>query len=299
VSANDKIINQIKRLAWWGEDVVVEPLDGGITNHNFVVSRSGNALEKYVVRLGDDIPVHHISRANEVAVGQAAHAAGLAPAIRHHEPGVLIMDYIDGTALSPERVAQQHMLEKILPVIQRCHHEVPKYLHGSPVAFWVFHVIRDYMHTLHEGNSSHLSKLPDLSAAAEQLEKASGPYEIVFGHNDLLSGNLLDDGERLWLIDWEYAGYNTPLFDLGGLVSNNGLDEQQERWLLLHYFDREVTDELWLRYQAMKGASLLRETLWSMVSEIHSTIDFDYSEYTRENLGNFERSMQQFRALLT
>jgi thiamine kinase-like enzyme len=127
------------------------------------------------------------------------------------------------------------------------------------------------------------------------LETAAGPFDIVFGHNDLLAANFLDDGERLWLIDWDYAGYNTPLFDLGGLASNNELSEAQEMWLLEAYFEQPVRSELWRRYQAMKCASLLRETLWSMVSELHSTIDFDYAAYTADNLARFERSFDQFQ----
>ena len=121
---------------------------------------------------------------------------------------------------------------------------------------------------------------------------------MVFGHNDLLAANLLDDGDRLWLIDWEYAGFNTPLFDLGGLASNNELNESDERWLLEAYFESPVTDELWIRYQAMKTASLLRETLWSMISELHSSIDFDYAQYTRDNLSRYDQSYQEFQTLL-
>jgi thiamine kinase-like enzyme len=84
----------------------------------------------------------------------------------------------------------------------------------------VFQVLRDYGHVLREGGSAHLPDLPRLAAAAERLEAAVGPVEIVFGHNDLLPANLIDDGDRLWLVDWEYAGFNSPLFDLGGLASN-------------------------------------------------------------------------------
>jgi thiamine kinase-like enzyme len=126
------------------------------------------------------------------------------------------------------------------------------------------------------------------------LEEAAGPFEIAFGHNDLLAANFLDDGKRLWLIDWDYAGFNTPLFDLGGLASNNELSEAAERTMLETYFDRPLTDNLSRRYTAMKCASLLRETLWSMISEIHSTIDFDYAGYTAENLARFERAYQAF-----
>jgi thiamine kinase-like enzyme len=110
----------------------------------------------------------------------------------------------------------------------------------------------------------------------------------------LLPANFIDDGSRLWLIDWDYAGFNSPLFDLGGLASNNELTAEQETWLLETYFERPVDDALRRRYQAMKCASLLRETLWSMVSEIHSDIDFDYAAYTADNLTRFQGAVKEF-----
>ena len=117
----------------------------------------------------------------------------------------------------------------------------------------------------------------------------ASPFEIVFGHNDLLSANFLDDGSRIWIIDWEYAGYNSPLFDLGGLASNNDFAPKDEIFLLENYFDKKINDNLLLRYNSMKGASQLRETMWSMVSEITSKIDFDYHQYTQVNLAKFNK----------
>jgi len=125
---------------------------------------------------------------------------------------------------------------------------------------------------------------------AADLETIVGAVDIVYGHNDLLPSNLLDDGKRLWLIDWDYAGFNSPLFDLANLCSNNELDAASETWLIEAYFDRRADDALMRRYHAMKCASLLRETMWSMISEIHSTLDFDYAAYTAENLARFERA---------
>jgi thiamine kinase-like enzyme len=110
----------------------------------------------------------------------------------------------------------------------------------------------------------------------------------VFGHNDLLAANFIDDGQRLWLVDWEYAGFNSPLFDLGGLASNSELSSEQTERALSLYFDKPVDDQLRRRASAMTAASLLRETMWSMVAEIHSTVDFDYTAYTAENLRRFE-----------
>lgn len=288
----------IKTLPLWSGVVTINPLEGGITNHNFVVSDSDSSgCRRYVVRLGADIPVHHINRTNEIAVGRAASAAGLSPEIRHVAEGVMVMDYIPGLALTEEQVRNQQTLAKVITLIKRCHHEIPGHLRGSLVAFWVFHVLRDYAATLHEGNSRHVGKLSALLQQANVLELSAGPFDIVFGHNDLLPANILDDGSRLWLIDWEYAGFTSPLFDLGGLASNNGLDEPAERWMLELYFGTAPDDDLWRRYSAMKCASLLRETLWSMVSEIHSDINFDYSVYTRENMQRYEQSFASFSNL--
>ena len=150
-----------------------------------------------------------------------------------------------------------------------------------------------YIHLSRSGASHFLDLL--FLEEAEDLEGAVGPIELVFGHNDLLAANFIDDGARLWLVDWDYAGFNSPLFDLGGLASNNQLDEAQEDWLLENYFGDAVDDRLRRRYAAMKCASLLRESMWSMVSEIHSQLDFDYAAYTKENLHRFEAAWEHYR----
>ncbi|MCF6322322.1 MAG: phosphotransferase [Rhizobiaceae bacterium] len=283
---------EIKSLPLWQGPARLEPMSGGLTNLNYLVSDN---VGKYVVRLGNDITEHQLMRFNELAASRAAHKAGISPKVLHAEPGIMVLEYIQSKTLTPDDVKKQETLEKILPLLKTCHREIPKYLRGASLIFWVFHVIRDYGWTLHEGGSEYLKKLDELQAKADILEDAAGPHEMVFGHNDLIAANFLDDGNRLWLIDWDYAGFNSPLFDLGGLASNNELDEAQEKWLLENYFEKPVDDKLWRRYQAMKCASLLREAMWSMVSEIYSKIDFDYRQYTGENLARFEKAYDEFR----
>lgn len=276
---------------WQGRRVEPEPLGGGITNVNFVVNDRGR---RYVVRIGEDIPVHQVMRFNEQAASRAAHAAGISPAVFHAEPGALVIDYIEGRTLDAAAVRERSMLGRIVPLLKACHRGVPRHLRGAVLMFWVFHVVRDYAHSLRAAGSPHIDRLVQLLDISVQLERAVGPVDIVFGHNDLLPANLIDDGERLWLIDWDYAGFNSPLFDLGGLASNNELSDDDELWLLETYFETPADAALLRRYRAMKCASLLRETLWSMVSEVHSDIDFDFGEYTRENLNRFERSWREF-----
>ena len=286
-------LKRVSRLTCWKGAVEPRPLSGGITNQNFVVEDAG---ERYFVRIGDDIPVHGVMRFNELAASRAAAAAGVSPEVVHHEPGALVMGFIEGETLDEARVREPASLERIVPLIKRCHDEIPKHLRGPTLMFWVFQVVRDYAGTLRDGNSRMLAALPRLLELSSTLEREVGPVQLVFGHNDLLAANFIDDGERLWLIDWDYAGFNSALFDLGGLASNNQLSPDQEAWVLNEYFGAPADAALMRRYQAMKCASLLREAMWSMVSEIHSHLDFDYVAYTDENLARFETAWSAFQA---
>jgi thiamine kinase-like enzyme len=285
---------RVAALAIWSGRVDPMPLAGGITNQNFAVEDRGR---RYVVRVGEDILVHGVVRANEVAASRAAHLAGLSPGVVHSEPGILVLDFIEGRTFTPEDVRNPANLERLVDMVRRCHRDIPQYLRGAAAMFWVFHVVRDYGHTLSEGGSRHVSLLPDLLARAARLEAAVGPIDVVFGHNDLLAANFIDDGHRLWLVDWEYAGFNSPLFDLGGLASNSELSSEQAEQILSLYLGTSVDDQLRRRAAAMTAASLLRETMWSMVSEIHSTVDFDYAGYTAENLRRFESAYAIYQAM--
>jgi thiamine kinase-like enzyme len=285
--AKAKLQNRIKSLPLWQGDIKIAPLGGGITNINFTVN---DAHRKYVVRVGQDIPQHHVMRFNELAASRAAHTAGLSPAVVYAEPGIMVLDFIDGETLTDHAIRTPQMLQRIIPLVKACHNNVDAYLRGPQLIFWVFHVLRDYAAQLACLNSPNATLAGELQKIGDRLEKDAGPFDMVFSHNDLLAGNFLDTGDRLWLIDWDYGGFNSPLFDLGGLASNNGLDQTQEFHLLESYFETALTDDLWRRYSAMKCASLLRETMWSMVSEHISEIDFDYAAYTAENLERFRAS---------
>ena len=288
---NERAEQQIEQLDFWEGVVSLEPIDGGITNRNFVATDQGR---KYFVRMGNDIPLHGVMRFNELQASRAAAKVGLSPAVVHQVPGILILDFIEGKTLAEEDIRQDSYLQQIVPMLHTCHRELTKNVRGPALIFWVFHVIRDYLATLEDDDSRMRDVLPALKDKAAALERAVGSIDLVYGHNDLLAANFIDDGKRLWLIDWDYAGYNSPLFDLANLASNNGLSPEQELWLLDNYFNSAASDATRHAFDAMKCASLLRETLWSMVSEIHSTIDFDFVEYTHENLERFDQQWQAY-----
>lgn len=289
-TARERVIN----LDYWSQHVEPIPLDGGITNTNFIVDDLG---ERFVVRVGDNIPIHGVMRFNEIAAARAAHAAGISPEIVYSAEGVFIMRFIEGETLNEQQVREQHNLERIIQLIRICHNDIPKHFRGPALVFWPFHVIRNYILTAKEGDSRMTDSLPRFLDINEELEKTVGEIKLVFGHNDLLAANFIDTGKRLWLLDWDYAGYNTALFDLANLSSNNELSPEQEVWILEAYYQKPVTDRLRRRFIAMKCVSLLRETLWSIVSEIHSELDFDYIDYTGKNLTRLENAYKVFRQM--
>lgn len=279
------------RLDIWTGPVDPQPVTGGITNTNFLVEDGGR---RYFVRVGEDIPVHGVMRFNELAASRAAAELGISPPVVHAEPGVLVLDFIDGRTLGEADIRDPAMLRRIVPLLRRCHRDMARTVSAPALVFWVFHICRHYARTLTDGGSRHAALVPRLMARADALEAAVGPIEMGFGHNDLLPANFIDDGARLWLIDWDYAGFNSPLFDLGGLSSNSQFDEAQDDNLLALYFEAAPDADLRRRFAAMKTASLLRETLWSMVSELRSEVDFDFGAYTADNLDRLENAWSAF-----
>jgi len=282
------IIQLISSINFWKDRIDISPIKGGITNKNFLVI---DGSKKYFVRIGDDIPEHLVFRSNEVQASNAAGKIGICPELLFHNKSVQVFNYIEGKTFGSEDIKKN--LDTITKLVKKVHTKIPDQLIGQSVIFWVFHVIKNYKNYLDNHQSSYKKILPDLLSKALKLENISSPYEIVFSHNDLLPANFIQNQEKIWLIDWEYAGFNTPLFDLGGLASNNDFNENEEKYLLENYFEKKLSSELFIKYKAIKCASLLRETMWSMVSEITSNIEFDYKSYTAENLLKFNKSFDE------
>lgn len=282
----------IRALPLWRGPIDIAPLLGGITNKNYIVT---DGDRRVVIRLGGDIPVHGVMRFNELAASRAAGEAGVSPKILYAAPMALALEFVCGKTYEPSDVRANR--KRCVDLMKRVHRELAHYLRGPTLAFNVFHVIRDYAHTLVDDESRISEQLPRLLASSESLEKATGPIDLVFAHNDLLAANFIDDGRRLWLVDWDYAGWNTPVFDLGGLSSNNGFDAADDDAMLEEYFEMPPNDALRRRFKAMLCASLLRETLWSLVSESRSTIDFDYVAYSEQNMGRFETAWTAFQQM--
>lgn len=294
MNERDEPIAKAMGLPIWTAPRDPQILKGGITNVNI---KLWDGDEAFVVRLGGDIETHMVKRFNEQACHRASEAVGLSPRIVYADESVLAMAHVDGRTLDTQSIAQPAMLARIAVLLRRLHQDATQKLRGPVVMFWVFHVLRDYAARLYEEGTDCRDDLADLMPKAEHLERAIGPVDIALTHNDLLPANLIDTAERLWLIDWDYGGFNTPLFDLASLASNCELSSTLAAELLEAYYETPVSAELWRRFHAMICASLLRETMWSMVSETSSRIDFDYRAYTAEYRTRFETAYADFLRL--
>ncbi len=283
--------DRIRALPCWMGAITVEPLKGGLSNESWIVT---DAAGRHVVRFGRDFPFHHVSREREAMTARAAHAAGFGPEVRHVEPGVMVTAFLGARTFQAEDVRAN--AGRIAHLVRRFHDEMPARVSGPGFMFWVFHVIRDYARTLEAGRSRMMHVLPNYLSLADEMEKAQVPLPIVFGHNDLLPANFLDDGKRLWLIDFEYAGFSTAMFDLAGLSSNAGFGAEESEMLLADYFGSPPSAELKRSLAAMQVASLLREAMWSMVSELHlDAPGADYVAYTAENIERLDAALAAYR----
>lgn len=281
---------RIGALPCWRTKVTIEPLRGGLSNVAFVVD---DGAARYVVRCGQDIPVHHVFRDRECAATIAAHAAGLSPELVHAEPGIMVIRYVAGRTLDEIDLAAN--IPRIVPLLKTCHGVVARRVEGPANLFWVFHVIRGYLRILQRASARPHADLARWGTLADTLEGAQMPLPIVFGHHDLLPGNFIDDGERLWLIDWEYGGFGTAMFDLANLAANGRFAPADDRRLLEAYFEKPVRDDVQRSFDAMKVASALREATWAMVSQIHASVPgVDYHSHAADFLARTELALAQF-----
>ena len=281
---------RLKALKIWSGPIALTPLKGGLSNESFIVT---DGAARYVARLGEDFPVHHVFRAREREASRAAFEAGLSPELVHAEPGLMVFRFIEATTYGEAEVRAN--MERCAEVLKHCHRDMARLVRGPASIFWVFHVVRDYAHTLKAGNHPRAEEAGAWIATVDKLEAAQIPLPIVFGHHDLLPGNFLDDGRRLWLIDWEYGAFGTAMFDLANVAANNSFTAQDEARLLEVYFEKTPDEATQRAFDAMKAASALREGLWGMVSELHlAAPGVDYAAHANEYVGRYKAAVERF-----
>jgi thiamine kinase-like enzyme len=284
--------DHVLALPCWSGAVHAVPLHGGLSNESWKVTDAKGA---HVVRLGRDYPFHHVDRAREVMTARAAHAAGFAPAVEYAASGVMVAEYLDGRTWDAGDVCANP--ERIGHLLRDFHDRMGTGITGAAFLFWPFHVIRDYARTIAGGDSPFAADLPRLTALCAKLEATQPALPLIFGHHDLLPANFIEAGGKLWLIDYEYAGFGTCLFDLAGAASNAGMDGDHTHALIRAYLGHAPDAGFVRAFDAMAVTSLLREAMWAMVSDLHlNAPGADYRAYAAENLDKLSVSLDRFVA---
>jgi thiamine kinase-like enzyme len=287
-------IQRIQALSYWTRPISIEPLPGGITNHNYLVKDAGHS---YVTRLCVDKALLGIDRRNEVVCHRAAHACGIAPELVHQEDGVLVTQFVSGRTLAPEDVRAPDFIPRLVAVLRRLH-ESWDALNGEILYFSPFQTARTYARTAVELNARLPGDIDRLLEDAARLSRQLGPFVPVLCHNDLLASNIIDATDRVWLVDWEYGGMGHPLFDLAGVCANCSFSESEELALLGEY--RGSVDERDLgELRILKTMSSLREALWAVIQTVASDIDFDYVRYADDNFEAYRQARRQLEIPVT
>ncbi len=283
-------MTRVRHLSIWKDDVVIEPLKGGVSNASFTVT---DAFGKYVARVGDDYPFHQVTRSREAVASRAAFEAGLSPEVLHIEPGLMVVRHLDARTYAEADVRANW--QACVEIVKRCHREMGALVRGQGAIFWVFQILRDYAATLLAAEHSRTADIKRWLAIIDAMEAAQVPLPIVFGHHDLLPANFMDDGKRLWLIDWEYGAFGTCMFDLANLAAANSFDDHLETALLEHYFEAVPNLATTRAFFAMKVAAALREAMWGMISELYlNAPGVDYVAYAAEYLSRFEVILKNY-----
>jgi thiamine kinase-like enzyme len=266
---------------WPGRQFDIEPLGGGITNHNFKVSFHDDG-ETVVVRApGKDTELLGIDRQIESAAARMAASIGVGPEVVAFVAGCLITRFIEGSPVPPDVMRQPRNLARTAATLRT--------IHDGPIIpgrFDSFRVVEAYAATADEHG---VPPPPDYAWAhgvAARIETARGPQPTVPGHNDLLNANFIDGGDRIWIVDWEYAGMSDRFFDLANFSVNHELDAEQDRELLRAYRGADATDRDLANLRLMRFMSDYREAMWGVVQQSISELEVDFVAYADQH---FER----------
>ena len=266
----------------------LRPLKGGLTNRNYLIDC---ASDRFVLRvLGDSSRLLGINRRAELACLRAAHEVGVGAEVVAFFPrrGALVTRYVAGRVLDPKAVQNPAVLRRVVASLRHYHD------HSTAVGtFSGFKTVRRYYVEGCRRKVAFPKTIREALRILDQIEQERGaPAHLRHCHNDLLSGNLVDDKHKVWIIDWEYGGAGDLFFDLGNLAANNLFSEEHERKLLQFYFGK-LRDADHKRLRLMRLASDMREAMWGFLQTRISKLDFDYLEYAQRHFERFLKGAER------
>ena len=149
--------NLIQSIPIWKGNIEIKTIDGGLTNKNYLIQESS---KKFVVRLGDDIPEHLISRSNELIASKAASEANIGPKMIYSGKGILVLEYIESTTLTAKDVRDK--IDLIIPLLKKIHYEIPKKIFVAVSSIKIFKKV-----------SQNLKKCPSCKKKRQNFQSVS------------------------------------------------------------------------------------------------------------------------------
>jgi thiamine kinase-like enzyme len=250
----------------------ISELPGGLTNHNYKVTTPDRA---YVARVwsggGDFLAINRdFEHHNSVAAARAGVGAGVVA--YRPEDNLLVLDFIEGRTFSDADVQNPANIPRIAQACRRLH-SGPRFL-GD---FDMFVIQGRYAAVTAELGFrvpvGYDALMPEVESARRALAVRAGP--TVPCNNDLLAANFIDDGERLWLIDYEYSGNNDPCFELGNIWGECGLSGDALADLVTGYYGRPLRNKI-ARAQLLGIIGKYGWTLWGAIQAATSPLEFDF-----------------------
>lgn len=262
-------------------------LEGGITNRVYRVDLPGRAV---VVRLSDpqesDLA---IDRENEYRNSVSAAAAGAAPQVIDYLPGqgILVVDWVQGRTLAETDVRLPVNLTRIAEACRRLHASEP-----FAIPFNMFDLQARYLAVVRERGYRLPDRYGEFADSVRRMRTAMGrhPEALVPCHNDLLAANFIDDGDRIWIIDFEYSGMNEASFEVGNIWSESMLAPELLEVLVEAYWG-EVTSARIARARLWALVAKYGWMLWASIQDAISPIDFDYYSW---GLEKYDRAVAEF-----
>lgn len=265
-----------------GKEVKVCPLKGGLTNRNYSLDCAG---ARFVLRvMGENSRLLGIDRQAELACLKSAHAIGIGPEVIAFFPerGALVTRFVTGRVLVPKALKSPAILRRVVASLRQYHDQATGAGTFSP-----FETIRGYYAASRKRKVRFPRAINRALHLLARIEEDIGVAErVCHCHNDLLCSNLVDDGHKVWILDWEYGGAGDLFFDLGNLAANNRFSHEQEAQLLEYYFGQAPPAGL-RRLRLMRLASDMREAMWGFLQTGISKLSFDYATYARRHLKRF------------
>jgi len=265
-------------------DLEVTPLTGviNLNNHSYRATTAGRS---YLLRLpGRSAEALGVRRDHELAAARAAAAAEVAPEVLYGDvQGRLLTAWVDGLHWPREALHDASALARLAEALRRLHRCRPGGTGGS-----IYRRVEHLLDSARRLGQSLPADIDTLLARAHRLEaerQADPRYQPVLCHHDLWTNNFLDDGERLWLLDWEFAGLGDGLYDLAVVAMNGQLSEDEETsWLAACGYDQTGDLDLLRR---MKTVVVLFEACWALVQHgLLGSAGHDYLGYAART---FER----------